>query len=73
MYTLKFLNSRTPENCCNYHKIGTVLFYYRVIGPKDADGMANNVDPDQTAPREEQSDLGLHCLPRHVRPKTKDH
>ena len=24
-------------------------------------GMANSVDPDQTAP-EEQSDLGLHCL-----------
>ena len=37
--------------------------------PKDADGMANSVDPDQTA----QSDLGLHCLPRPVCPKTKDH
>ena len=24
-------------------------------------GMANSVDPDQTAPQE-QSDLGLHCL-----------
>ena len=24
-------------------------------------GMANSVDPDQTAPLE-QSDLGLHCL-----------
>ena len=24
-------------------------------------GMANSVDPDQTAPSE-QSDLGLHCL-----------
>ena len=31
--------------------------------PKDADGMANSVGPDQTAP-EEQSDLGLHCLRR---------
>ena len=29
--------------------------------PKDADGMANGVDPDQTA------DLGLHCLPRKLR------
>ena len=28
---------------------------------KDADGMTNSVDPDQTAPKE-QSDLGLHCL-----------
>ena len=38
--------------------------------PKDADGMANSVYYDQTAPpqthiilllKEEQSDLGLHC------------
>ena len=35
------------------------------MGPKDADRMANSVDPDQTA-----SDLDLHCLPRHVCPKT---
>ena len=31
--------------------------------PKDADGMANSIDPDQTA-LEEQSDLDRHCLPR---------
>ena len=33
---------------------------------KDADGMANNVDPDKTAP--EQSDQGFHCLfrPTHT-------
>ena len=37
--------------------------------PKGADGMANSVDPDQTAPLEEQSDLGLHCLPTTY-PKT---
>ena len=36
------------------------------MGPNDADGMANSVDPDQTA----QSDLGLHSLPRHICPKT---
>ena len=36
--------------------------------PKDAEGIANSVDPDQ-----EQSDLGLHCLPRLVCPKTKEH
>ena len=30
------------------------------MSPNDADGMANSVHPDQTAP-----DLGLHCLPRH--------
>ena len=23
--------------------------YYRVVSPNDADGMANSVDPDQTA------------------------
>ena len=27
--------------------------------PKDAEGIANSVDPDQ-----KQSDLGLYCLPR---------
>ena len=32
--------------------------------PKDAEAIANSVDPDQTAP--EQSDLGLHYLPRPV-------
>ena len=40
------------------------------MDPKDVDRMANSVDPDQTAP---QSDLGLHCLPRSVCPKTHDH
>ena len=24
--------------------------YHRVVSPNDADGMANSVDPDQTAP-----------------------
>ena len=33
------------------------------MSPNDADGMANSVDPDQTAP---QSDQGLHCLPRPI-------
>ena len=36
------------------------------MSPNDADGMANSADPDQTA-------LGLHCLPRHICPKTEDH
>ena len=38
--------------------------------PKDADSIANSEDPDQTAPREEQSDLGLNYLPRSICPKT---
>ena len=33
----------------------------------NAAGMANCVDPDQTAPSE-QSDLGLHCLLKHICP-----
>ena len=35
------------------------------MNPKDADGMANSVDPDQTA-----FDLGLHCLLRPICPNT---
>ena len=41
--------------------------YHRVTSPKDAEGIANSVDPDQTAPL--GADLGLHCLPRPVCPK----
>ena len=54
--------------CCNHSIIWTMWLYHRVMSPTDADGMANSGDPDQTAP--EQSDLGLHCLPRHICPKT---
>ena len=36
------------------------------ISSKRCNGVANNEDPDQTA-LEEQSDLGLHCLPRPTR------
>ena len=41
---------------------------HRVMSPKDADGMAESVDPDQTAPL--GSTLGLHCLPGPICPKT---
>ena len=53
--------------------------YHRVRSPNDADGMANSVVPDQTAPLgavwsgSAQSHLGPHCLPRHICQKTKDH
>ena len=33
--------------------------------PKDAEGMANSIEPDQTAPSVQKSD---HLL-RHIRPK----
>ena len=29
-----------------------MLLYHRVMSPNNADGMANSVDPDQTAPLE---------------------
>ena len=65
--------SDTQTICSNHSKILTMWLYHRVMSPNDADGMANSIDPDQTAPRLlllEQSDLGLHCLPRPVCPKT---
>ena len=37
---------------------------------KDSHGMANSIDPDQAVPLGAESDLGLHCLPRPVCPKT---
>ena len=43
---------QTPNNCCNYPEIWTVWFYHTVMYSKEADRMANSVDPDQTAPYE---------------------
>ena len=40
------LNQNSYHNCS---KIGTVWFYNAAMHPKDADGMANSADPDQTA------------------------
>ena len=42
--------SDTPKNCCNHPKSWTRWLYFRVTLPKDAEGIANSVDPDQTAP-----------------------
>ena len=58
--------SDTPKICCNHPKIRTRWLYQRVMHPKDAARIAKSVDPDQTAPL----DLGLHCLPRPICPKT---
>ena len=46
--SLKF--SDTQNVCCNHFKIHTKQSFLRKKCPKDADGMANSVDPDQTAP-----------------------
>ena len=42
--------SDTQKICCNHSKIWTMWCYHRVMSPNDAAGMANSVDPDQTAP-----------------------
>ena len=49
--TVKFLNIRTPKKLVvitlKFELCGSNI---RVRSPNDADGMANSVDPDQTAP-----------------------
>ena len=53
---VKFLNLQMPENfAVIYLKFKTKKPNLRVYHQKDASGIANSVDPDQTAPREEQS------------------
>ena len=42
--------SDTQNICCNCSKIWTMWLYHRAMSPNDADGMANSVHPDQTAP-----------------------
>ena len=42
--------SDTKKICYNHSKIGTMWLYHSVMSPNDADGVANSVDPDQTAP-----------------------
>ena len=66
-FSIDVPNIWTPGKLCNHPKIRTRwLLPHRVMGPKDVHRMANSVDPDQ-------SDLGLHCLPRTVCLKTKGH
>ena len=49
--TVKFLNFQTPKNfVVIYLKIQTKRPHLRVFCQNDANGMANSVDPDQTAP-----------------------
>ena len=52
-YRKTYKNSDTWKNCCNYPKIWLMLIFHRVMHPKETDGMANGVVPDQ----------GLQCLP----------
>ena len=68
MYRYDPNNLDTQNICCNYPKILTMWLYHSVMHQKDVDEIAYSVGPDQ-----EQSDLGLHCLPRPACPKTWDH
>ena len=64
--TVKFLNFLTPENFAviylKFKQKAQTLGYF----VKKMQMEANSEDPDQ----EEQFDLGLHCLPRPICPKT---
>ena len=42
--------SDTQNICCNHPKSWTRWRFRKVMHPKDAEGIANSVDPDQTAP-----------------------
>ena len=66
---LKFLNFRTLKNfAVIYLKFKQTSQTLKGVCQHGANGIANSEDPDQTAPL--QSDLGLHCLPRPICPKT---
>ena len=41
-------------------------FYHREMCPKDADGMTNSVDPDQTAPLSESTLFAQTCLSENL-------
>ena len=58
--------SDAKKLCCNLPKIQTKRPNLGVFCQNDANGIANSEDP-------EQSDMGLHCLPRPVCLNTLDH
>ena len=49
--TVKFLNFWTPETFAVIYLFQTKRPNHRVFRQKDANGIANSEDPDQTAPR----------------------
>ena len=48
--TVKLPNFRILKNCCNLPKIQTKRPNLGIFHQKDANGIANSEDPDQTAP-----------------------
>ena len=60
--TVKFLNFWTPESfTVNYLK-----FKQKVFHQKDANGIANSEDPDQTAPRSGTALFAQTCLSENL-------
>ena len=57
----KFWDARNL--CCNLPEIQTKRPNLKVFCQNGANGIAKSEDPDQT-------DLGLHCLPRPICPKS---
>ena len=49
-FTVKFQNFWTLENCCKLPGVQTKRPNLREFRQKDANGIANSEDPDQTAP-----------------------
>ena len=49
-YRKKSKYSDTSKICFNHPKIWTRWLFQNVMHPKDAAGIANSADPDQTAP-----------------------
>ena len=67
---LKFSDAK--KLCCNQPEIQTKRPNLRVFHQKDANGK-QTVKTLIRLLLKEQSDLGLHCLPRPVCPKTLNH
>ena len=55
-YPMNPKTSDTRKNCCNYPKTGSIVSL-QSNGFKNADGIANSVDPGKTAPLGYISDL----------------
>ena len=66
IYSKNPKNSDTRKTGCNHPKSRTRCLSQRVMHPKYAEGIANSVDPDQTAPQ--TAPLGAVCS--SICPKT---
>ena len=65
-YTVKKLKIWTPEKFAVIIQKVEQFGFMTVMHQKDADGMANSVDPDQTAPRSSLSWVYTVCLDQPV-------